>query len=291
MRNHFMFVGLVFVLFATPALAQAQLKNVWPKLAPGETTSEVGTELPSRENDKSRITRVEKVTQPTIDVYLADKPNGVSMLILPGGGFKYVVPDLEGSEAAKWLNGLGISAFVLRYRTTDQADVAEPWRRPLQDSQRAIRLLRARAAELKIDPAKVGLLGFSAGGQVAAIHLTATSAAYENVDQADQQEYMPNFSILIYPWRIYNDKQASLIEPIKITKATPPAFIVHTHDDASTSLGAVFYYAGLKQQNIPAELHVYENGGHGYGTRDVATSMIGTWKDRATEWLKISKKL
>lgn len=268
-------------------LAQAELKMVWPKLAPGESEAQVGTELAARATDKIKITRVEKISQPTIDVFLADKPNGVSMLILPGGGFRYVVPDLEGSEAAQWLNSLGISAFVLRYRTTEQKS-DEPWRRPLQDSQRAIRLIRKNAAQLKLDPNKVGLLGFSAGGQVAAIHLTQSRAAYDKIDEVDDESFMPNHSILIYPWRIFDDKRNALIDPIQISKATPPAFIVHTHDDASTSLGAVYYYAGLKQQGIPAELHVYQNGGHGYGTRSVDNSMIGTWKNRATEWLKIN---
>lgn len=285
----FRVVGFVTVLFgySTLSSAQTELKLVWPQLAPGESTALPGTELAPREADKIRITRVEKISQPTIDAYLADKPNGVSMLILPGGGFRYVVPDLEGSEAAEWLNSIGISAFVLRYRTTEQ-NAAEPWRRPLQDSQRAVRLLRKHAASLKIDPNKVGLLGFSAGGQVAAIHLTQTQAAYEKIDAVDEESFMPNHSILIYPWRIFDEKRNGLIEPIAISKRTPPAFIVHTHDDGSTSLGAVYYYAGLKQQGVSAELHVYQNGGHGYGTRSIPNSMIGSWKDRATEWLRIN---
>lgn len=261
---------------------------LWADLAPSETTKETGTQLPSRPTDSPTITRVEKITQPTLDLFLAKQPNGTAVLILPGGGFRYVVPDLEGSEAAAWLNELGISVFVLRYRTTENG-VAEPWKRPLQDSQRAVRMLRARAADWHIDPSKIGLFGFSAGGQVAAIHLTSTTAAYPGADAIDQQSFRPDFSMLVYPWKIYDEAKKQLIEPIHMSAAAPPAFIVHTHDDASTSLGAVFYYAGLKQHGVAAELHVYQNGGHGYGTRPRPNSMIGTWKDRATEWLKTNK--
>ncbi len=273
-------------------LAYAQQSSlslpVWTDLAPGETTRERGTPLPTRPTDSPVITRVEKITEPTLDVFLAERPTGTAILILPGGGFRYVVPDLEGSEAAAWLNELGISVFVLRYRTSD-ADSEDRWQRPLQDSQRAVRLMRSRAKEWKLDEGKIGLFGFSAGGQVAAIHLTANESAYPVVDAVDELSFRPDFSLLVYPWRIYNETKQGLIDPIKMSDRVPPAFIVHTHDDASTSLGAVYYYAGLKQQGIAAELHVYQNGGHGYGVRPRPDSVIGTWKDRATEWLRINK--
>ncbi len=262
--------------------------SVWADMAPGETTRLPGTPLPSRPTDSPTITRIEQITQPTLDVFLAKQPTGTAMLILPGGGYRYVVPDLEGSEAAAWLNELGISVFVLRYRTTETGEEGR-WKRPLQDSQRALRILRSRAEEWQIDPNRIGLFGFSAGGQVAAIHLTSTEPAYAAADAIDQQSFRPDFSLLVYPWKIYDEAKAGLIDPIHITADVPPAFIVHTHDDASTSLGAVFYYVGLKQQGIAAELHVYQNGGHGYGIRGRADSMIGTWKERATEWLRVNK--
>lgn len=298
--NHAALFLLLSILTCSSALAQQStvVANIapqpsesiplWADLAPGETTQESGTQLPSRPTDSPTITRVEKITRPTLDVFLAKQPNGTAVVILPGGGFRYVVPDLEGSEAAAWLNDLGISVFVLRYRTTENG-ATEPWKRPLQDSQRAVRMLRARAADWQIDPSKIGLFGFSAGGHVAAIHLTNSATAYPAVDAIDQQSFRPDFSMLVYPWKIYDEATAQLIAPIHVSAATPPAFIVHTHDDASTALGAVFYYAGLKQHGVAAELHVYQNGGHGYGTRPRPNSMIGTWKVRATEWLKINK--
>ncbi len=131
----------------------------------------------------------------------------------------------------------------------------------------------------------MGLLAFSAGGQVGSILITSETAAYDSIDEVDEQSFRPDFSMLVYPWRIYDPKSDALLREIKVTSETPPSFIIHTHDDASTSLGAVLLYADLKRNNVPAELHVYETGGHGYGTRDRPNSDIGSWTDRATDWL------
>lgn len=249
-----------------------------------------------RPEDKPPITRVENITAPSLDLYPAskEKANGVGVLILPGGGFAKIVPDMEGSEAAQWLNGLGISAYVLHYRTTTGVDPAveaavkaEPWKRPLQDSQRALRHLRHHAAGYGIDPAKIGLLGFSAGGQVAAIHLTSGAAAYEAIDAVDEVSHRPDFSLLIYPWRVSDDATGGLIPQIVPSPAMPPGFLVHTDDDKSSSLGAALIYLGMKKHGISGELHVYQNGGHGYGTRDRPDSVIGTWTDRASDWLRL----
>lgn len=261
---------------------------VWPKLAPGETSLEVGTKQPNRPNEKPPVTRVVQIRRPGLDIFLPEKnPSGAALLILPGGGFGKVVPDKEGSEAAPWLNELGIAAFVLSYRTNEVTPKDEPaFLRPLQDAQRALRLMRANAEKWNLKPDRIGVLGFSAGGQVAAIlHTAEGRAAYESLDQIDEQSCHPDFSLLVYPWRVFDTATDALLPQIKITKETPPAFIVHTHDDASTSLGSVLIYASLKRNGVPAELHVYQNGGHGYGMRAVPNSDIGTWPDRATEWL------
>ena len=268
------------------AITPVENLPIWPDVAPSETSKNPGVALASRKTDNPLITRIEKITQPTIDIFPAPDPNGSAVLILPGGGFRYVVTDLEGSEAAKWLNDLGVTAFVLRYRTSEVREGA--WKRSLQDSQRAISLVRAKATQWQINPEQIGLLGFSAGGQVASIHLTSTESTYEKVDEIDEHSSRPDFGILIYPWRIYDEAEDRLIDPISVTKTTPPTFLVHTHDDASTSLGAVMFYANLKRKEVPAEIHVYQNGGHGYGTRARPNSAIGTWTDRATQWLKIN---
>ena len=260
---------------------------IWPDLAPGETTKSLGESLPPRETDVPTITRVEKIRTPSLDEFIPDQPNGTAIIILPGGGFGKIVPDLEGSEAALWLNQLGITAFVLRYRTNETKAAEEPsYLRPLQDAQRAVRWVRSKADTWQLKTDRIGVLGFSAGGQVASIlHTSGNHAAYESSDSIDAVSFRPDFSLLIYPWNVWNVKTESLLPELQFSKELPPAFIVHTSDDASSAVGAAMIYSGLRKYSVPAELHIYQNGGHGYGTRDRPNSKIGTWKDRATDWL------
>jgi acetyl esterase/lipase len=260
---------------------------VWPGLAPGETSHDVGIAQPPKAGEVPPVTRVVNIRKPTIDVFLAKKPNGTAVVVLPGGGFMKVVPDKEGSEAAPWLNAHGVSVFVVRYRTNEVTPKDEPaFKRPLQDGQRTIRLLRANPDKWHINKDRVGVLAFSAGGQVGAILHTADGvAAYDAIDDVDKESCRPDFSMLIYPWRAYDESTQKLLPQINLSAKSPPAFIVHTHDDRSTSLGSVLIYAGLKKHNVPAELHVYGNGGHGYGMRAVKGSDIGTWPARASNWL------
>lgn len=260
---------------------------VWPDLAPGETQRTTGTQLPMRAVDKPPIIRIEKIRRPPMNVYPATKnANGSAVLILPGGGFGKVVPNLEGSEAAAWLCEMGVTCFVLNYRTRLPNNIQEPgWKRPLQDAQRAMRWIRANADQWNLKRDQIGLLAFSAGGQVGAILITKESPAYEAIDKIDEQSFRPDFAMLIYPWNMYEKKTDKLMPVIQVNKNTPPSFIVHTHDDGSTSLGSVLLYADMKRQQVPAELHVYETGGHGYGTRSRPNSNIGSWTDRATDWL------
>ncbi|MDB4476837.1 alpha/beta hydrolase [Rhodopirellula sp.] len=261
---------------------------VWPDLAPEETERTSGTQLPMRAVDKPPIIRIEKIRRPPMSVYPATRnANGSAVLILPGGGFGKVVPNLEGSEAADWLCELGVTCFVLNYRTRLPNNAKEPgWKRPLQDAQRAMRWIRANADQWNLDRDQIGLLAFSAGGQVGAILITDEKASYEPIDQVDEQSFRPDFAMLVYPWNMYDNKTDKLMPVIKVTKSTSPSFIIHTHDDGSTSLGSVLLYADMKRQKVPAELHVYETGGHGYGTRDRPNSNIGSWTDRATDWLE-----
>lgn len=279
--------------FAPSALADGSiLIDVWPDLAPSETSRETGTVLPYRPQDVPRITRTEKVRRPRLEVFRSESPNGTAVLILPGGGFGRIVPDLEGSEAAPFLNQLGITVFVLHYRTNESKPADEPsWKRPLQDAQRALRLIRSQSKDWKLDPQRLGVLGFSAGGQVASIlHTRSGGDDYDPIDEIDHLSSRPDFSMLVYPWRVQDPKTGDLLQEIQVGKDSPPAFIVHTHDDSSSSMGAVLLYSGLKKHKVSAELHVYENGGHGYGTRDRPNSNIGSWPDRATDWL-IQQKL
>jgi acetyl esterase/lipase len=287
-----MILGMLLVGFSTSiVMAAGELSSksipVWPGLAPGESSHDIGIAQPPRDGEDPPVTRLVNIRKPTIDVFLAENPNGTAVVVLPGGGFAKVVPDKEGSEAAPWLNAHGVSVFVVRYRTNEVTPKDEPaWQRPLQDGQRAVRLLRANAEKWHIDKDKVGVLGFSAGGQVASILHTADDvAAYDALDAVDNESCRPDFSLLIYPWNVFDPKTQQLLPQIQLSAKSPPAFIVHTHDDRSSSMGSVLIYAGLKQHNVQAELHIYGNGGHGYGMRPVNDSDIGTWPDRASEWL------
>ena len=260
--------------------------KIWPSLAPGETTDLPGTPLPKRAGEEPPATRVGEITQPTLEVFEPAEPPRAktAVLICPGGGYNYVVTDKEGSEAAQWLNSLGATAYVLRYRTKTK-DAKEHWRRPLQDAQRAMSLLRGGSVEPKFE--RVGILGFSAGGQLAALVATRSAEReYPPVDKVDEQSCRPDFAMLIYPWQLYEPATGKLIPQLTVTATTPPTFLVHTDDDSSTSLGSAFFYAALKQQKVPAELHIFRNGGHGYGLRPVAGSRVHTWPVSAAAWLE-----
>jgi len=262
--------------------------NIWPNLAPGETTKKTGEPLPPKGTAIPPVIRLKNVTQPTLTAYPAPKgkSTGAAVVILPGGGYNYVVPNLEGSEAAKHLNEVGISAFVLNYRTKIKGG-KNPWLKPLQDSQRAVRYVRTHWEKLGIDPEKVGILAFSAGGQVGAMQMGDIGVKYDQVDGVDLQNARPDFAMLIYPWNCWDKKKDQLISQIKLSATAPPAFIVHTDDDASTSLGAVGIYSQLKKAKVSGELHIYQNGGHGYGVRARKNSVISSWPERAKSWLKI----
>ena len=269
-------MGVACGMFAD-SLQATEIHNVWPGLAPGETTRNRGETLPFRENEKPRVTRVVKISQPTFTVHLAEQPNG--------GGFAKVVPDKEGTEVAQWLNQQGIAAFVLSYRTNEDRRVPG-WVKPLQDAQRMMALVRSQAKRYGLKADRIGLAGFSAGGQVAAKLLCDQGKlSYQRIDDIDDVSHRPDFAMLIYPWRIYDTATGSLIAGVKVSADVPPTFIVHTDDDASTSLGAVLFYAELKKLKIASELHVYGNGGHGYGLRKVPGSQISTWIDHAAHWL------
>ncbi|TWU41700.1 Acetylxylan esterase precursor [Rubripirellula tenax] len=276
--------ALITVLWTTSAHcdAPAQSVRLWSGHAPGETSAELGTQLDKGDS----ITRIKNTTAPTLDVFLAEHPNGTAVVVLPGGGFGYVVTDLEGSEAAAFLNAMGVSVFVLRYRTGDnQRD--NVWQKPVQDAQRAIRTIRANASKWSIDQDRVGVLGFSAGGQASAFLLTAKEAMYESTDPIDENLWCPNFGTLVYPWRLLNES-GRLKHGIEVTESTPKTIIIHTHDDpAADSLGSVAFDTKLKKHNVDAELHIYRTGGHGYGLRRREDSVIDQWPAIVSDWLRL----
>ncbi|GAB5404243.1 MAG: alpha/beta hydrolase [Aureliella sp.] len=283
-RAFFFATGCFAVFLCSPSQADENFA-LWPDLAPGETTREAGTELPRRDGETPPITRIEKITSPTFTVHRPKPPNGTGVVILPGGGFGKVVPGLEGTEAADWLAQQGITSFVVSYRTTTDSNTPG-WKKPLQDAQRMIARVRHEAKKYELQVDRIGLLGFSAGGQVAARLLSDRgNLAYQPLDAIDKVSHRPNFAILVYPWRMFDANTEGLAEGISVRDDCPPTFLVHTHDDASTSLGAVLFYAGLKKHSIASELHIYGNGGHGYGLRPRPNSQISSWTDHASHWL------
>jgi acetyl esterase/lipase len=280
---------VLLILFSVIRVHSAQVPervDVWPGLAPGETTRQLGRAQPFRKNEVPPVVRMEQITRPTFTVHLAPEPNGAVVLVLPGGGFGKVVTNKEGTEAAAWLHRQGVSACVLSYRTRN-APGESGWKKALQDAQRALSLIRQRAPSWGLKPDGIGLLGFSAGGQVAARLLGSEGKGPGLVgDAIDQVSCRPDFALLVYPWNLYDTARDALFDGITVPASCPPTFLLHTDDDPSSSLGAILFYAGLKRHGIPAEIHVYGNGGHGYGLREVQGSRIHTWPRHAGHWLQ-----
>lgn len=276
--------SLTAMLLISTARAAEPL-DVWPDHAPGESARSLGEALPARPEEQPTVTRMVNITRPTLSVHLPEHPNGAAAIILPGGGFSRVVPDKEGTEAAQWLNRHGITAFVLSYRTTDDPK-AKGWAKPLQDIQRAMAVIRSRADRWNLNPERIGIVAFSAGGQVGARLLCdGGRLTYDRIDALDDTSHRPDFAVLVYPWNLYDPASETLVDGLVVPSDCPPTFLVHTHDDRSSALGAVLFYTGLKRHNLPAELHVFGNGGHGYGLRPVEGSLISTWPDHAAHWL------
>ncbi len=245
--------------------AQDKVIKIWPGFAPG-TESRTNNEKPIGGS-------VTKVFQPDLTIFLPAKQdeNHAAIVVLPGGGYRSVVIEKEGYTIAKWLNENGIAAFVLKYRLNiDEA---------LQDAQRALSLIRAGSKKYGIDPEKIGVIGFSAGGHLAAN--LATHFKKENMkDHIDSTNCRPNFMILVY---------GAVGEFANyVTKETPPTYLVHAGNDSKVSvLESVEFYKALRNNNVPAELHIYENGEHGFALREKKLP-IKNWVGSCIDWLGIN---
>jgi acetyl esterase/lipase len=263
---------------------------LWPKGAPGEK-GDIGAEkriVPARAEDRDGTTWLTNVTQPTITVYRPSSatPTGTAVLVCPGGGYRILAYDKEGTEIAQWLNSLGVTAVVLKYRVPPRQERTrdEP---PLQDAQRALGIIRSHAQEWKIDPARIGVIGFSAGGHLAA-HLSTNHnrRSYEPVDAADRAPCRPDFAMLIYPAALVVYGQLHQLAPeLKVTADTPPTFLVHSEDDRFPIENSLFYYLALTDARVSAEMHLYPSGAHGYGLRP-SSHLASTWPKRAEEWMR-----
>lgn len=265
----------VFIVFCLGVMALAQpprTELLWPEGAPGAAGKE-------------------EADQPTLTIYAAAQPNGAAVLICPGGGYVNLAMDHEGRQVAEWFNSFGVTAFVLKYR------LAPHYRHPamLEDARRAMRIIRSRAKEFGIDPQRVGVMGFSAGG-----HLASTLSTHYGEGER------PDFAILCYPVISFTTRYAhsgsmrallgdppdpalvwELSSEWKVTSETPPTFLFHTNADKGVPPeNSILYYMALRRAGVPAELHIYQEGRHGVGLapRD---PVLSTWTGRLKDWLAV----
>jgi acetyl esterase/lipase len=259
---------------------------LWPGLAPGEKADGAATVDPPREGDST--IRVTNVTQPEITVYrpAAEKDTGAAVVICPGGGYARLAYNKEGTEVAEWLNTIGVTGVVLKYRCPVRNGRSRH-EAPLQDVQRALGIVRSRASEWKLDSKRIGVLGFSAGGHLAACASNNfDKRTYDRIDAADDVSCRPDFAVLIYPAYLV-DKQNVLSPELPVSSNTPPTFIAMTEDDGVRVECGLFYYFFLKQAGVKAEMHLYPVGGHGYGLRPSANT-VSTWPARVADWMNAS---
>ncbi|RYG25874.1 alpha/beta hydrolase [bacterium] len=258
--------------------------NLWPTGNP-DAWSRSDQETTERDQEQG-FDLVKNVSKPTLEVFLAThpKPHAPTVIICPGGGYFVEAIEHEGREIAERLNREGFNAAVLKYRLPNR-DADKPLHKaPLQDAQRAVRLLRSRATEYNIDPARVGIMGFSAGGHLAAAASTAKVSTYASVDAADELSFKPAFTVLVYPAYLDVDGRPELPSDVQVTKETPPAFVVQTMDDRKLVPSSFAYALALQRAEVPAELHLFPKGGHGYGLRSKEPGISG-WMELLMAWL------
>ena len=267
--------------------------DLWPGDVPGPSAKVDGPERDLTEPDDRLIAgrpivKLGHVSQPQVHVYLPEpsRANGGAVLVCPGGGFSILAWDLEGTEVAEWLNELGLAAAVLKYRVpTRHHESPGKWEGPVMDAQRALSILRTRAVEWQLDPNRIGILGFSAGGESAALTAVKNGERlYQPADETDEASCAANFALLIYPGGIA-EQDGTLKADYLVDEHTPPMFFAHAADDHVTCLSSVALFTALKRLNVPAELHIYASGGHGYGLRPTE-SPVTRWPSHAEAWFR-----
>jgi endo-1,4-beta-xylanase len=266
---------------AASVAAQPNEIPLWPGGAPG-SQGKTAKELVERGTNGER--KVSTIHNPSITPYLPskDKANGAAVIVVPGGAHRFLAIDHEGYNVAQWLSDRGIAAFVLKYRLARETNSTYTIQEhALADTQRAIRLIRSRAVEWNIDPQRVGVMGFSAGGELASLASNRSDdAGKEAADAVDRQNAKPNFQALIYPGR------SGDIVPLT---NSPPAFLAcAANDRPDISQGLAEVYLRFKTAQVPAELHIYSSGGHGFGLRESNKKPVGSWITRFEEWLRDS---
>jgi acetyl esterase/lipase len=294
---------LFTTLLTTNSFSQNPVLKVWPKGVPGSIRNDTYSEKVTESNGIP--SRYEKVTDPSLTVFLppADKATGTAVIICPGGGYGGLAFDHEGYAIARWLNDNGIAGIILKYRLPSDLIMKDKSAGPLQDAQEALRIIRRNNEHWKIDPHKIGVIGFSAGGHLASTLSTHfAEKVYENSDTTSAR---PDFSLLIYPVISFDasfthmgsrknligdnpSKEATdhFSNELQITDKTPPAFLVHSSDDKAVPVkNSIVYYEGLIKNKITAEMHIFQKGGHGYGL-SVDNGTQASWPDLCIRWMK-----
>lgn len=283
---------LLILVSTINSFSQTMKINLWPE---GSIPLSIKNNI-QEQSISTDIVRIGKVQVPQIEVYLPNKKGatGQAVIICPGGGYSILAYDWEGSDIAKLFNAHGIAAFVLKYRLPDSLSSTAPDQVPLLDAKQAMRIVRSRAGEWNINPDKIGIMGFSAGG-----HLASTLSTH--FDETTK----PNFSILIYPvismdkniahmgsrnnliGKHPSDEMIKLYSnELQITPKTPPTFIVHATDDNGVPVeNSLYYYQGLKKNGVPAEMHIYPTGGHGFGLA-LGKGALASWPSLMIAWMK-----
>jgi acetyl esterase/lipase len=237
---------------------------------------------------------ISHVSQPTMTVYApTGKNTGAAVVVFPGGGYEILAIDLEGSEACDWLTSRGVTCILLKYRvpavrTSPMWGAYPQSSMALEDAQRTLGLVRLHAAEWHVDPHKVGVLGFSAGGHlVAAVSTHFARRLYAPVDAADRESCRPDFAIALYPGHLWLDEKHFALNPnVPVTRQTPPTFLVQDEDDHVDNVNdSLVYYMALKQAGVPVEMHLYAQGGHAFGLRRTKMA-VTAWPELVDTWLK-----
>jgi acetyl esterase/lipase len=279
-----------------PKLPDPIVVELWPGKVPGDAG------IPGAESTKTYESPlvgptmlVSNVSRPSIAVYPApkDRNTGTAMVICPGGGYWNLFWELEGTEVAAWLNSVGMTAIILKYRVPRRPnDVkGEPAPGPLLDAQRAVSVVRARAAEWGVDPGRIGMVGFSAGGHL--VFATATNfdqRKYEPVDAADQASCRPDFGVMCYPGYMKAADKDELSPGLRVPPGTPPILLAHAYDDSTKVGGSIpdhsaVTFLALKRAGIPAELHIFADGNHDFGVRRNG-KLTSSWPDLCLKWLR-----
>jgi len=285
-------LSLLLLMPTLWAGAPARVVDLWPGVAPGEK-GDLGEERDlTKPTDQmiagQRVIRLGNVSKPTLSVFkpAAEKDTGAAVLVCPGGGYHILALDLEGTEVCEWLNSIGVTGVLLKYRVPKRPGL-EKDAVAIQDAQRAMGLVRQHAGDWGLDARRLGVLGFSAGGHLsAALSTRFELRSYAPVDAADQLSCRPDFAVLIYPGYLTDKEQGDRVAAdLPLSTNTPPMFLAMSQDDPVRVENVLQFGAALQAAKVPFELHVYPTGGHGYGLRRT-DNPVTSWPDRTADWLR-----